>query len=201
MQQDGNSEQPAAPTPPTPDGAQNTDSTGSANTVPYDRFKQVNDERKQLEARLAKYEAEEKKRQEKEAIEAGEFEKVIADLRPQAERAAKLEKTLLEYLQKELDGIPEAMRGLVPDGDAAAKLAWINQAKAAGLFNPATAPNLDAGVRGDSRIVIKTTPEQERMAALAKEHGYDVKPDALTKRALELEEQRQRRPQQHKDKE
>ena len=59
---------------------------GGNETVPYGRFKEVNDENKSLKARLAEFEAEKakaeaekKKQEEAEALKKGEHEKIIAE--------------------------------------------------------------------------------------------------------------------------
>lgn len=59
---------------------------GGNETVPYGRFKEVNDENKTLKARLAEFEsekakaeAEKKKQEEAEALKKGEHEKIIAE--------------------------------------------------------------------------------------------------------------------------
>ena len=59
---------------------------GGSETVPYGRFKEVNDENKSLKAKLAEFEsekakaeAEKKKQEEAEALKKGEHEKIIAE--------------------------------------------------------------------------------------------------------------------------
>jgi hypothetical protein len=59
---------------------------GGNETVPYGRFKEVNDENKSLKAKLAEFEsekvkaeAEKKKQEEAEALKKGEHEKIIAE--------------------------------------------------------------------------------------------------------------------------
>jgi hypothetical protein len=147
--------------PTTPAEAQNTESQGS---IPYDRFKQVNDARKQAEDRLKQYEEAERKRAEDEALKRGEFEKVINDLKPQAERAAQLEEALKGYLEAELVDVPAHMRDLVPAGDITTQLTWTRQAKAKGLFNRQPAPNTDAGATGDPKQALKLSDDEQTMA-------------------------------------
>lgn len=166
MQQDNNAptaSQPAAETQPnTPDVAQNTDSTQGS--IPYSRFKEVNDAKKTAEDKLRQYEEAERKRAEEEALKRGEFETVINDLRPQAERATHLEEALRGYLEAELADVPQHMRDLVPQGDITSQLAWIKQAKAKGMFARQPAPNTDAGATGDPKQSLKLSDAEQAMA-------------------------------------
>lgn len=150
--------------PATPDGALNTD-TNAGQSVPYDRFREVNEARKAAEVKLAELQAAQKKAEEEALKRRGEFETLYNDLKPKAERADVYESIIKGLLDDELKTIPESMRNLVIGADAAAQLAWIRQAKAAGLFTRTPAPNLDAGVQGDSKPrPVQLTPEQQRVA-------------------------------------
>lgn len=160
---------PATPATPaaTPAGAQNTDDQ-QPKPVPYDRFKEVNDAKKALQDKLDAIERQQQEAAQADALKKGEFEKVIADLEPKAKRAGELEATLKTYLDKEIEGIPEAMRDLIPAGDVTAQLTWIIQAKAKNLFNRTPAPGTDAGETGDRKPpALKLTPLQEQMAQMA----------------------------------
>lgn len=73
---------PAENTPP----AEEVKDKGGSETVPYGRFKEVNDENKSLKAKLAEFEsakakaeAEKKQQEEAEALKKGEHEKIIAE--------------------------------------------------------------------------------------------------------------------------
>lgn len=148
----------------TPDVAQNTDTAGQTQSIPYDRFKQVNDAKKAAEDKLKQYEDAERKRAEEEALKRGDFENVINGLKPKAERADALEEALKGYLEAELTEVPANMRDLLPTGDITAQLAWIKQAKSKGLFNRVPAPNTDAGATGDPKPQTKLTDEQRTLA-------------------------------------
>lgn len=155
------------PTPTTPpsDETQNTGNNGQPPaSIPYERFKAVNDERKAFKDRLDALEQAEQQRKQKEALAKGEHEKVIADLEPKAKRADDLEKALKSYLDAELKDVPENYRKFVPQGDVTAQLDWIKQAKAEGLFARTPAPNTDAGAVGDQRRSVKLTDAQREMA-------------------------------------
>lgn len=146
-----------------PAGVSNTDS-GNAQpekTVPYDRFAEVTRERKRLETELKKFQDAEAEAQRKAAVDRGDFDKVMNELKPKADRADKLEQKINQYLQTELETIPEQFRDLIPEQmDAADRLTWIQQAKAKGLFGTRTAPNLDAGTTGDRPESLQLTPEE-----------------------------------------
>lgn len=63
------------------------------NTIPYARFKEVNDKYKEAKAELDKYEAEKKAKEEQEAIAKGEQEKVIAQKNQEIEALKKEQET------------------------------------------------------------------------------------------------------------
>lgn len=185
-------ETPASGTPPA--GAQNTgDTPDKPQTVPYERFAEVNSRMRESEAALNKLIEEKKKRDEADMLARGEHEKVIAELRPQAERATALEATLNEYLAAEMAVVPDNMKFLFADGDAAARLKKIREAKAAGLIGKPPAPNLDAGESGTQGSSVKPTVQQQAAADLAKQMGFDIDPQKLAVRTKELEN-RKRQP-------
>ncbi len=98
--------------------------------IPYDRFKEINDKNKTMETELETFRKAEKERKEKAQIDAGEHEKVIADLRPKAERAAELETALKTVIDAEIAAIPKERQSLVPDLPPEKKLAWITANRA-----------------------------------------------------------------------
>lgn len=142
-----------------------TDSAGQQQqptVVSYDRFKQINEEKNNLAARLAAIEQAENARKQAEQIKNGEFQAVIDQLKPQAERAAQLEATVKLVLDAELADIPEDKRALVPPLETAAQLQWVKAAKRAGLFAAPRAPETHAGVTGDRPAAqVRLSPEQE----------------------------------------
>ncbi len=94
--------------------------TEPTQTIPYERFKEVNDkarqaakELEQAKQRLAQYEAEQQALAERKALEQGEHEKVIASLKPKAERADQLEAAILSQLETRLSALPEDKRATV----------------------------------------------------------------------------------------
>ena len=152
------------------DGTQNTEDSQPENRVPQSRFNEVVAARNAAEAELKKFRDAAAAAEQQEALKKGEFEKVIGDLKPKAERADALEKTLKEYLDAEIADIPEDMRSLVPQGDVTAQLSWVKQAKGRGLFTKKpVAPPMDGGERGDGggNSSVKLTPEQKETARKA----------------------------------
>lgn len=84
--------------------------------VPYDRFKEVNDQLAAAKEREQKRAKEDDEARQKKLQEDGKFQDIIKELTPQAERAKALEKTLETYLDAEMKDIPEARRSLIPEG-------------------------------------------------------------------------------------
>lgn len=153
-------------TPP-PAGAQNTESAGEPRSVPYERFAEVNKAMRQYEKQLADLQKAQAERDEKERLARGEHETIIGELKPKAERAAKLEQSLTTYLEAELADIPEDARYLFEAGDVADRLQRVKEAKKRGLFNRPNAPVTDAGARGNVVSTATLTSEQKQMAAAA----------------------------------
>lgn len=169
MPDDQNTQQPAGTPATTPDGAQNTNNNLPA-TVPYDRFKEVNDAKKAAEDRLQKLLDAEKEREMSEAQKKGDYQKIIDELKPKAERTEAVENTLKKYLADEIETIPVHLRGLIPGGDVTMQLEWIKQAKGSGLFgSKPTPPPTDAGAMGDPKTTVKLSPDQQ---AYARKFGW-----------------------------
>jgi len=144
--------------------------------IPYDRFKQVIDQKNELQSQISELldwkKAQETKAQEVEEAERlrrGEHEQVIADLKPRAERAKQLESVLSSYLEVELESVPKQFRELIPDGDVTAKLQWIAKARQSGLFSAPKppAPNLNA-TEGAGSSGLSYTNDDVEMARLLK---------------------------------
>lgn len=122
--------EPATPSAPASPASPATPPEGEPKQVPYDRFKEVNDKNKAQEEELIKFREAERKRKEQEQLDKGEHEKVIADLRPKAERAAELETALKNVVDAEINAIPKDRQSLVPDLPLEKKLAWITANRA-----------------------------------------------------------------------
>lgn len=163
-----NSETPPS-TGSTPASSAGTENTGSnaetPKTVPYERFAEVNSQMRAFEAELKKLRDEQAKRDEAERLKRGEHEAVINELKPKAVRAETLEKTLTDYLNAELESVPEEMQFLFADGDVAERLTKIKAAKAKGIIGKPTPPQTDAGITGNTVKPANLTPEELRTAA------------------------------------
>ncbi len=116
---------PPAPEPPAPPATPATPPAKEPDPVPYGRFSEVNTKLQTANTELEKFRTAEAERKQKEQLAAGEHEKVIADLRPKAERAAELETALKSVVEAEIASIPKERQSLVPDLPLEKKLAWI----------------------------------------------------------------------------
>lgn len=112
-----------------------SDTTGisdkSPESIPYARFAEVNQKRKEAETRLAELEASRKAAEEQAAEEQGKFKELAEQRKARAEYADKLEETLNGVLEKEIQGIPEDRRSLIPESlSVSDKLSYISNNRA-----------------------------------------------------------------------
>jgi hypothetical protein len=166
-------EQPDTPQVPPSDGTQITEPVQP--TIPYDRFKQVNDERKALKDRLEALEQADADRKRKEQEEQGKFQQLYEESRTKAQRAEALEATLKSYLDVEIEAVPAEMRGLITKvGGIEQQLEFIAEAKRTGLFDKPKHPPTSAGTPGDPKPPSdrKLTPEQQELEAMARQYGF-----------------------------
>lgn len=77
----------------TPDSEAGKESKKEDNSIPYERFKEVNDRMKTAEAELQKYKEAETKKAEEESIKKGEYEKVISEKNQEIEALKKEQET------------------------------------------------------------------------------------------------------------
>lgn len=127
-------EQPAT----TPAVAQKTDTQSQEQTVPYTRFKEVNDRLKALEDERA---AEKQAREEedgKKLAEQAEWQKLaenrktkLDELKPKADLADKLATMVTTQYEAEIKDWPETVKAMAPNADAPIldKLEWMQKAK------------------------------------------------------------------------
>lgn len=155
---------------------QNNSSDGTLNTeagqkdngmIPRDRFNQVNEQLKEAQKALDKLTRAQQEREQQEALNRGEHEKIINELRPQAESAKRLAQAMEEIFALELQGVPEDMRDLIPGGDVSTRLTWLKNAKTRGLFTKPTPPITDAGAQGTPSQTVKLTDEERAWARQA----------------------------------
>ena len=133
QQPEAQENKPAAPS----DATQNTD-TPQEQTVPYARFKEINDKLRSLEADAAKRAKEQQEADEKRLQEQQEWQKLadtrkgkIDELTPKAELAERLSAMVLEQYTAEIKEWPEQVRNMAPgdDADVLTKLDWMKRAK------------------------------------------------------------------------
>lgn len=127
-------QKPVAPSAAT----QNTDTPPQEQTVPYARFKEVNDRLKALEDEQAKRQREQQEADEKRLAEQQQWQKLyesrkadVEKLTPKAELADKLSALVLEQYAAEIKEWPEQVRAMAPaeDADVLVKLDWLKRAK------------------------------------------------------------------------
>ena len=114
---------PKAPTgtdPQKPDKGADDKAPGSWDEVyKSERFKKLAADAKEgREAReaLKKRADEDAAAEEQRKIAAGEHQKVIDELKPKAEKAAKYEETVTKIVEKRMEALPDEVKSLVPNG-------------------------------------------------------------------------------------
>lgn len=138
-------------------------------TIPKTRFDEVNNKYKEAKAKLEELEqarqAEELKQKEKQ----GEFESLYSQTKKEAEkikadfegtksRAEQLEAVINSMLAEKLNAIPDEMKDLVPEGLAPeAKLKWVSQAEAKGLFKKKSEEPLGGSTNPNSKATVDTS--------------------------------------------
>jgi hypothetical protein len=126
--------------------------------IPKSRFDEVRLKGEAAEAKLKEIETQE-------SIKKGDYEKVINDLKPEAERAKKQQEVIDQYLEVELAQIPEDKRSLIPEGDAVTRLAYITKNKAhliskGTVAQPNTGAPLNPTTNADTTAPREFTQEQ-----------------------------------------
>lgn len=173
--------------PPTPDAAA-TEAAPDEKPIPYDRFKQVNDQLKEMKQWKAQQEAAEAQRQ-KEAGEAEkarlaqqqEWEKLANQYKTEAEQlsphkaaAEKYGAALSKLLESERKPLPKHILSLLDKMDPAEQLEWIAENKAAVTQQ---LPNLNGDASGRGKGKGLTDDQRRELAA-----RYGVHPDYIPKR-------------------
>lgn len=106
-------------------------SKNTPETIPYERFSEVNAANKKLEAELKTFKANQQKAEEEAARQKGEFEKLYNENLPKIQGYEELSKTLADLLETQKQSIPEDKRGLIPsDYPPHKQLDWINANRA-----------------------------------------------------------------------
>jgi hypothetical protein len=127
------------PKPATPAAEpKNTDTPSQEQTVPYARFKEVNDRLKALEDDNAKKAKAQAEADEKRMAEQAQWQQLaekrqakVDELSTKGELADELTALVLKQYQAEIKDWPETVRAMAPGDDASilVKLEWMNKAK------------------------------------------------------------------------
>lgn len=117
---------------------ENTDPKLQEQTVPYARFKEVNEKLKALEDSAAQHAAAQAKAEEERLAQQQEWQKLadsrkakVDELSPKAELADRLSAMVATQYQDEIKEWPEQVRNMAPadDADILTKLDWMQKAR------------------------------------------------------------------------
>lgn len=129
--------QPQAPATP-PAGASPTETPAQEQTVPYTRFKEINDQLKALKDEADKQAKARQAADEQKLAQEAEWQKLadtrkskIDELEPQAKLATALTEMVTAQYQADIKDWPEQVRAMAPSEDASilTKLEWMAKAK------------------------------------------------------------------------
>jgi hypothetical protein len=147
--------------------------------VPYARFQQVNKEYQALKAKQAEADKTAEAQRLKDLEDQQEYQKLIGELKPQAERAKALEKTIKGLVKTRAESLSDEHRALIPSGLPEEQLDWLTKAEAAGLFGKTRAPDThaSAGVGGLGDRVAQQEEAAAYNANVWERLGIRVKPE------------------------
>jgi flagellar biosynthesis GTPase FlhF len=150
-------EQPPVTTPPA--AAQTTEPVAE-NTIPYTRFKEVNDQLAELKRKDQEREDKERKEAEKRAKESGQFKELVDQkdaeltaLKPQLQTAQEQRDTyaaaMEEQMKARVKALPAELAAMLPEGDVLARYKALGLAEAAAAkLSIARSPGTPAGPTG-----------------------------------------------------
>ncbi|MBD1222756.1 hypothetical protein [Virgibacillus halodenitrificans] len=119
-------------------GNPSDDSKNTDKTIPYERFKEVNDNFKQVKDELAELKKKQQEDEEEDKRKQGEYESLYNDLKsthdPLKEQFDAYQEVFKEMLQNRLEEVPEDFRDLIPNGNELEQMKWIENATKKGLF-------------------------------------------------------------------
>lgn len=162
-----------------PEGSENpsAETLNTENRIPRERLNQVLGEKKALEERLAKLEAEQREKETASLAEQGKYkelyEAALQEVEPLRAAKAELEQhiTKIEKRNKDrLATIPEDKRAFIPDIDDALKMeAWLDRTLPLMVETAKPqAPKGDGGAKGNVNPThLKLTAEEETFARMA----------------------------------
>jgi hypothetical protein len=158
---------PAATPPPQ---AQNSDDSGSQTTdkaIPYSRFKEVNDQLKELKEWRAEQEAAAAAAETAQLQEQGKLQeladKLKADLekaKPKVKTAEKYEQVLTQYLEKERDGLPDHILPILDKLPVDEQLSYIAEHREALKPAKTPPPNTNGADGGTGGRVVETAAQR-----------------------------------------
>lgn len=132
-------------------------------------------------------------RQQDEMTEAQKAQARIAELEPKAQQAERIAAALQATVDKRIAALPEEWRDAVPAfEDPVQTLEWLD--KVAPKLTLQRPPNLNPGGSSEHPPELVTAQAQSA-AQIVASYGYTLDPAAIAKRAKELEQKRQRKPQ------
>ncbi|UNC92718.1 hypothetical protein [Candidatus Contubernalis alkaliaceticus] len=130
----------------------NDDSQNTGNTIPYSRFKEVNDNYKNVKQQLDDLIKKQKEDEEESKKKQGEYqqlyEQVKAEYDPLKQEHEQIKSVFNSILETKLKQIPEEYRELIPNTTEIEKLQWIESANSKGLFSKEQIK--DFGNKGDN---------------------------------------------------
>lgn len=162
----GTSDPPRTDPPKTDPPASDPPKSDPPGPVPYERFKEVNDQLKATNDRLAKLEADQKAAADKEAAEQGKWQE-LAEKRDAELKVERLARIRLEVATKK--GIPVELAGRLT-GETAEDMEKDAEALLQHL-KPATGPGVPPAGKGQGSKPLdlsSMTPEQVRQASKGK---------------------------------
>jgi hypothetical protein len=156
---------PAANPPPR---AQNSDDGGSqAQAIPYSRFKEVNDQLKELRAWKAEQEAAAAAAETAQLEEQGKLQELADNLKakleeakPKVKTAEKYEAVLTQYLEKEREGLPDHILPILDKLPVDEQLSYIAEHREALKPAKAPPPNTNGADGGSGGRVVETAAQR-----------------------------------------
>ncbi|WP_163581118.1 hypothetical protein [Gracilibacillus saliphilus] len=120
------------------EGESGADSSNTEKTIPYDRFKEVNDNYKDVKKQLDDLLKQRDQEKEEAKKKQGEFESLYNDIKgkydPLSEQFEQYKETFQTILENELSDVPQDYKDLIPQGNEVEQLKWVQNAKQKGLF-------------------------------------------------------------------
>ena len=119
-------------------GNPSDDLKNTEQSIPYERFKQVNDNYKTVKGQLDELLQKQEQAELDTKKQQGEYETLYNELKekhePISQEFQAYKDTFQAILETKLESVPENMRDLIPQGNELEQLKWIENATAKGLF-------------------------------------------------------------------